>query len=159
MQTSRAEMQRASAGLKTKSDRIRALAKAGYSRQQIADFLGLSYQHVHSVLAYAERKRKPQAEEMAEPRPTWHSEPPSGSGKIRVAMDRSAVIPASVLSAAGFREGDSIVARVLGEGDVRLLSSRAAMRLAQELVRQFVPENVSLVGELIDERRRETQSE
>lgn len=159
MQSSRAEMQRASAGLKTKSDRIRALAKVGYSRQQIADFLGLSYQHVHSVLAYAERKRNPRAAEMAEPRPPWHSEPPSVPGKIRVAPDGSAVIPAAVLFAAGFRAGDSVVARVLGEGDVRLLSSRAAMHLAQKLVRQFVPENVSLVDELIKERHREAENE
>jgi antitoxin component of MazEF toxin-antitoxin module len=157
--SSRAEMQRASAGLKTKSDRIRALAKVGCSRQQIADFLGLSYQHVHSVLAYAERKRKPRAAEMAEPRSPWHSEPPSVPGKIRVGPDGSAVIPASVFSSAGFREGDSVVARVVGEGDVRLLSSRAAMHLAQKLVRQFVPENVSLVDELIKERHREAENE
>jgi antitoxin component of MazEF toxin-antitoxin module len=80
-------------------------------------------------------------------------------GKIRLGADGSAVIPASILSAAGFREGDGVVARVSGEGDVRLLSSRAAMHVAQELVRQFVPENVSLVDELKKERRRESENE
>jgi hypothetical protein len=35
---------------KTKSDRIRALAKAGYLRTEIADLLNIRYQHVRKVL-------------------------------------------------------------------------------------------------------------
>jgi hypothetical protein len=37
-------------GLTTKADKIRALAKAGYLRTEIADFLGIRYQHVRHVL-------------------------------------------------------------------------------------------------------------
>jgi hypothetical protein len=37
-------------GLQTKSDMIRALARAGYLRTEIASFLGIRYQHVRKVL-------------------------------------------------------------------------------------------------------------
>ena len=36
--------------LKTKSDKIRTLAKAGYSRTEISDLLAIRYQHVRKVL-------------------------------------------------------------------------------------------------------------
>jgi hypothetical protein len=39
--------------LDTKSDKIRALAHAGYVRGEIASFLGISYQHVRNVLVSA----------------------------------------------------------------------------------------------------------
>jgi len=41
------------AGLETKSDRIRALATAGYLRTEIASLLRIRYQHVRSVLVAA----------------------------------------------------------------------------------------------------------
>jgi hypothetical protein len=37
-------------GLETKSAKIRALAKAGYNRAEIAQILGIRYQHVRNVL-------------------------------------------------------------------------------------------------------------
>lgn len=37
-------------GLETKSAKIRALNAAGYSRSEIAKFLGVRYQHVRNVL-------------------------------------------------------------------------------------------------------------
>ena len=37
-------------GLGTKSDKIRALDEAGFSRTEIAQFLGIGYQHVRTVL-------------------------------------------------------------------------------------------------------------
>ncbi len=40
-------------GLTTKSAKIRALAQAGYSRVEIANFLGVIYQHVRNVLVQA----------------------------------------------------------------------------------------------------------
>lgn len=38
------------AGMKTKADRIRALALAGYLRREIADIIDIRYQHVRNVL-------------------------------------------------------------------------------------------------------------
>lgn len=40
-------------GLATKSAKIRALARAGYSRREIANYLGVIYQHVRNVLVQA----------------------------------------------------------------------------------------------------------
>lgn len=40
-------------GLETKSDMIRALARAGYMRTEIASLLGIRYQHVRKVLVDA----------------------------------------------------------------------------------------------------------
>jgi hypothetical protein len=153
------EVKRLIAGLSTKSDKIRALGKAGYRRQQIADFLGIRYQHVRNVLVDAERKEK--SGELAEPKPGWRSETPVADepGKIRVQADGSVIIPASVLAAAGFKPGDRVMAHMEREGEIHLLSRRAAIRLAQELVRKYVPEGVSLVDDLIAERRREFEKE
>lgn len=40
-------------GLVTKSDKIRELARAGYSRTEISEQLGIRYQHVRNVLVQA----------------------------------------------------------------------------------------------------------
>ncbi|MQV31043.1 GIY-YIG nuclease family protein [Sinorhizobium meliloti] len=49
----RLTFERAIAGLETKSDKIRALAKAGYLRTEISSLLGIRYQHVRKVLVDA----------------------------------------------------------------------------------------------------------
>jgi len=97
--------------------------------------------------------------EMAETKTAWRSEPSCSDtfARIRVRPDGSAVVPGPLLEAAGFRKDGSFTAHVTGAGEVRLLTGDAAIRYARELVRQFVPENVSLVDELIEERRREAQ--
>ena len=46
-------------GLKTKSDKIRALSKAGFARTEIAQFLQIRYQHVRSVLVADGTSAKP----------------------------------------------------------------------------------------------------
>ena len=60
--------------------------------------------------------------------------------------------------ALGLKEGDVLYAR-LKDGEMHLLTPAAAMRRAQSLVREFVPEGVSLVDELLEERRREVERE
>jgi DNA-binding transcriptional regulator YdaS (Cro superfamily) len=99
--------------------------------------------------------------EMAEPKRDFRSEdaPGEGLGKVRVQADGSAIVPASVLGKAGFADGDLILIHVAGDGRVELLSRHAGIRRAQEIVRRFVPENVSLVDELLKERRREFEKE
>jgi bifunctional DNA-binding transcriptional regulator/antitoxin component of YhaV-PrlF toxin-antitoxin module len=153
------EMERLTAGLKTKSDKIRVLGKAGYARQQIADFLGIRYQHVRNVLLDAARLEKPSG--MEEPKRAWRSEPPAAQppGNIRIQTDGSAVIPAAVLAEAGFKPGDRVIARVRGNGEVQVLTRREAIRRVQERAKTLVPPGVSLVDELIAERRREFEKE
>jgi bifunctional DNA-binding transcriptional regulator/antitoxin component of YhaV-PrlF toxin-antitoxin module len=58
----------------------------------------------------------------------------------------------------GLRRGEKIVARV-EDGAVILEPVDAAIRRAQALVAQYVPKNVDLVQELIDERRQAAMDE
>ena len=66
------------------------------------------------------------------------------------------VIPASYRKALGVEAGDEIVL-VLEDDEVRVMTLQTAIKHAQELVRQYVPEGRSLVQELIDERRSESR--
>jgi antitoxin component of MazEF toxin-antitoxin module len=146
--------------LTTKSDKIRRLGAAGYPRQAIADFLGIRYQHVRNVLVDEARKTRSGFSEGPGPeggRPLPLA--PGSPGKAVLRADGSVALPAAALAAAGFKDGDTLFVRAAGEGEIYLLSSRAAIRRAQDLVREFVPENVSLVDELLKERRREAAKE
>lgn len=66
------------------------------------------------------------------------------------------VIPLEIRKALGLKEGD-VVLWELAEGEARLTTRRERLRRAQDLVRQYVPEGVSLVDELIAERRTEAE--
>lgn len=67
-------------------------------------------------------------------------------------------LPEELLAATGLKAGDSIIVEVEG-GDLRLRSLDKAIAEMQAMVRRFVPEDVSLVDELIAERRREAERE
>lgn len=68
------------------------------------------------------------------------------------------LLPAEVRVALGVGEGDKLVGEVI-DGELRLMSQRTAIRQVQALVRQYVPAGVSLVDELIKERREEARRE
>src|SRR6202171_4135747 len=78
--------------------------------------------------------------------------------KVRVGSDLSIVVPPTLSEALGLKEGDVLFARVQ-DGEIHLLTPTAAMRRAQAIVREFVPEGVSLVDELLEDRRREVEAE
>jgi bifunctional DNA-binding transcriptional regulator/antitoxin component of YhaV-PrlF toxin-antitoxin module len=124
--------------------KIRILAAKGQSRAEIARALGIRYQHVRNVLVRDEEKAKA-AESFG---------PTTIPGKIRVDADRSAVVPAKVIDALALKEGDVLFVRIQ-DGEIHLLTKTAVMRRVQSLVREFVPEGVSLVDELLEDRRRE----
>jgi AbrB family looped-hinge helix DNA binding protein len=143
--------------LRTKADKIRALAARGLARAEIARLLGVRYQQVRNVL---ERDKARETE------PLGMSEPPQAalvgdnmpSVKVRLGPDGRVVIPAALREALGLKEGDVLFARLEG-GEIKLLTPKAAMLRAQAIVRQFVPEGVSLADELIADRRREAERE
>lgn len=64
------------------------------------------------------------------------------------------VIPAEIRQAMGLKEGDAVLWE-LRDGLATLTTRKAQLRQAQALVRQFVPQEVSLVDELIADRRAE----
>jgi len=147
-------------GLSSVSDRVRALDRAGYKRGDIARFLGKRYQQVRNVLVGDEQvgRQKPllrsveRAEEKVDLRPS------SGSERVKIGSSGQVDLPARMREALGLKEGDVLFARLEG-GEIHLLTPNAAMQRAQAIIRQFVPEGVSLVDELLDDRRQEVERE
>jgi antitoxin PrlF len=80
--------------------------------------------------------------------------------QVRAKIDQGGrvVIPAEYRRALGLRPGEEVVLQ-LEEGEIRMLSLAQAIRRAQALVRQYVPEGRSLSEELIAERRAEAAGE
>jgi AbrB family looped-hinge helix DNA binding protein len=149
-------MEELTRGLPTKSAKMRALAKAGFARSEIARFLGTRYQFVRNVLVQDEARQEGGAgkPKEGEPPPTTNN----ASARVRLGPEGRIVIPAAFRESLGLKEGDVLFAR-LEEGEIVLLTPEAAMLRAQAIVRQFVPEGVSLVEELLEERRREAKRE
>jgi AbrB family looped-hinge helix DNA binding protein len=135
--------------LPTKSAKIRALAADGIPRADIARKLGIRYQHVRNVL---EQDRAKQAKVAAEPVDI------AASIKTKLGPDGRIVIPAAFRESLRLKDGDVLFAR-LENGEIVLLTPKAAMLRAQAIVRRFVPDDVSLVDELIEDRRREAKRE
>lgn len=73
-----------------------------------------------------------------------------GAGRI--------VIPAEMRAAMLVKPGDTVTARV-ENGEFRITSPDVAVRRAQDLARKLIPDGVSLVDELIADRREEARRE
>lgn len=156
------EMAKLTKGLPTKSEKMRVLANAGYKRSDIARFLGARYQFVRNVLEHERAKRANAAvlsvapsddlEQIAGPTPALRPT------KLRLGPDGQLDIPSSFREALGLKEGNALIALV-EDGEIHLLTMAAAAHRARVLVRQFVPEGISLVDELLEDRRREVERE
>ena len=156
---------------RTVSDRIRALDRAGYARADIARFLNKRYQHVRNVLeADAQARRTPANSVFAESQtlpadlqgvaegPITFEPPALGMFRLQVKPDGSAVLPPSLLQAMGAAPGEPFMAEV-GADAIVLRNWRESARRAQAFVRSVVPPGVSLVDELIAERRADARRE
>jgi bifunctional DNA-binding transcriptional regulator/antitoxin component of YhaV-PrlF toxin-antitoxin module len=143
----------------TVSDKIRALADAGFERADIARFLEKRYQHVRNVLVANRPAAKGGLSDTDRASYAVSERPqPKLMARLQIGAGGRVVIPAEMRAAMGVGEGDTLSGRVV-DGELRLLSKEAAVRKAQELVRQYIPEGVSLVDELIEERRAEAARE
>ena len=80
--------------------------------------------------------------------------------EIRAQISKSGriIVPVKLRKALEIQAGDEILLR-LENGSIRLIPLRQAVALAQKTVRQYVPEGVSLVEALIQERREEAAHE
>lgn len=139
--------------LPTKSAKIRALAADGVPRADIARKLGIRYQHVRNVLEHDKTKELRAVGPMA-----GGSNDASASIKTKLGPDGRVVLPAAFRESLGLKDGDVLFAR-LENGEIVLLTPKAAMLRAQAIVRRFIPDDVSLVDELIEGRRREAKRE
>ena len=154
MQANPVEMKRIAEGLPTISAKIRALDAAGFMRADIARFLGKRYQHVRNVLVRGRPKS-----EATQFQGSIRDEPGDvESQKIRILADGRMVIPAKMRSAMLIDEGGYLTARVV-EGELRVMTPKAAVFRLQRRLREQVPEGVSVVDELIAERRTEARRE
>lgn len=146
------EMSRIVEGLPTKSGKIRALDAAGCKRADIARFLGIRYQHVRNVLVQGPPKSK-----------TRQPDQPVSPGnvdsqKLRIGEDGRLVVPAEMRRAMLVDETGVITARVV-DGELRVLTPKAALRSLQLMVQEASPGGVSMADELIAERRAEARLE
>ena len=91
------------------------------------------------------------AEQGADPRPAQ-------TQKVELGVGGRLVIPAPMRAALGMKEGDKVLVRLEGN-ELRIYTFEEAARRAQEIVRSFVPPGVSLVDELIADRRAEAARE
>jgi bifunctional DNA-binding transcriptional regulator/antitoxin component of YhaV-PrlF toxin-antitoxin module len=154
------------ARLQTKSDKIRELAKAGYSRSEIADYLGIRYQFVRNVLVNDERvasRAQPDRGRQVQANSDAVTPPHDGKpypAKVRIEPNGRVEVPPAFLRALGLKENDPVILSLDDDDDaIRLMSLPASVRRAQAIVRRFVPEGVSLVDELLAERRLESERE
>jgi bifunctional DNA-binding transcriptional regulator/antitoxin component of YhaV-PrlF toxin-antitoxin module len=160
-------------GLPSKSAKMRRLAAEGYSRGDIARYIGVRYQFVYNVLAAAaprtevgsEKSAKedvggamPASAPVAGEGPSESLVPTRGCVWTTVRKGGTIEFPIAFLQAMGVGKGDHV--QLVSEGNVvRVLSRGAALRELQEEVRRYVPEGVSLVDELLAERRAEAARE
>jgi bifunctional DNA-binding transcriptional regulator/antitoxin component of YhaV-PrlF toxin-antitoxin module len=78
--------------------------------------------------------------------------------RLKVDADGRVPIPMSVRNAMGVGEDGTVLAW-LEDGELRVVSSRVAMRQAQDVARNLIGGSNSLADELIAERREEVRRE
>lgn len=79
--------------------------------------------------------------------------------RAKVISGGKIVIPAELRRQMGISDGDVLVLEEEGEGRVVLKTYQQVVREIQDEVRRMIPPGVSLVDDLIAERRREFEME
>ncbi len=77
---------------------------------------------------------------------------------IRVTQGGRLVLPAFIRKILNIHAGDRLNVQIV-EGEIRLQPRQEALRRIQALIRRRVPEGVSLVDELLTERRAAARQE
>ena len=153
-------MERIVEGMTKKADKIRALYLQGYSRAEIYKFLGVRYQHVRNVLVrsgYNETKlERPTSGVNATVTELPETYP--DSEWVKVGPAGRLVIPAKFRKALGIEEDMEVLVE-LTRNQLHILTWKENLRRIQEELNRNVPEGVSIVDELIAERRQEFQME
>jgi AbrB family looped-hinge helix DNA binding protein len=78
--------------------------------------------------------------------------------RVQIRKGGRLVVPVKLRRALNIKAGDEVVAR-LENDSIRLIPVGQAVNRAQKVVRQYVPQGVSLVDELIKARREEARGE
>ncbi len=80
------------------------------------------------------------------------------SAQLTVSLEGRFVIPAGMRAAMRIGPDSIVTARVVN-GELRVIAPAVAIRRARDMVRDAVPDGVSLAGELIAERRAEANKD
>lgn len=80
------------------------------------------------------------------------------SRAVKIVEGGKLVIPANFRRELGFNVGDTVIVEV-SDGQLHVRSRKAAISVAQQLMRQLVPAGVSVADELIADRRAEAARE
>lgn len=159
MQIARQRLDDIVQGLKTKSDKIRALGRERVPVTEIAKYLDIRYQHARNVLVDSGLHSSKTDEVRRNEEVACDNAPIDNSPAwVEVDSQGRVQLPVNLLQAAGVRAGTKVHIRVSDDA-IEILSQRAALKRAHDIVRKFVPPGVSLVDDLIAERRREAQKE
>ena len=140
--------------LPTKSAKIRALAKAGYARADIARFLDIRYQHVRNVLT----QNAPRSEAETHSSNVTHTGLPGSTsvesmrGDLVTPPDGSITIDAQFARSADIKAGDAVLVRVI-DGEIRISGYAASLRRAQWIAEHYHQPGRSEVDDFIAERR------
>ncbi|HEY8574359.1 AbrB/MazE/SpoVT family DNA-binding domain-containing protein [Phenylobacterium sp.] len=148
----------------TISDKIRALAAAGYPRADIARLLGKRYQHVRNVLEADKLSRGEEAVTgFAEPQRPFRGplverdvqDRGRGAYRLVVRDDGSVVLPPAVREAFGIQGRGAVLARLEGD-EFKLISTATAWRRIDERLAPYKWKEGALASdELIADRRAE----
>jgi AbrB family looped-hinge helix DNA binding protein len=82
----------------------------------------------------------------------------NGETRTRVNENGRLVIPAAFREALGIKVGDEVIMR-MEDDELRITTMKRRIERAQRLVRKYVKPGVSLVDELIAERREAAKRE
>ncbi len=159
MQMARQRLDEIVQGLSTKSDKIRALGRQGIPTKEIAKYLDIRYQHARNVLVDS-GLHSPRTGEVQRSENVAGDDVQGDNSPVWVEVDSQGRVqlPSHLREAAGVSTGATVHIRVSGDA-IEILSQRAALKRAHDIVRKFVPPGVSLVDDLIAERRREARKE
>ncbi|MDR3472053.1 MAG: hypothetical protein P4M09_10230 [Devosia sp.] len=153
MQTDQIDFDRLTAGLATKSDKIRVLGRHGVKTADIARYLGIRYQHARNVLVQGGLHRTDEDDAVADvgadrrPRSAWAALEQGGR----------LTLPVNLMAACGLAVGP-VHLRLTVDG-IEILSPQAALARAQAIAAPFVPGSKSVVDEFIAERHRDADHE
>jgi hypothetical protein len=159
MTSTELDFDQVTAGLASKSDKIRELARHGVPTADIARYLDIRYQHARNVLVQSGLHRL-----RNEPVPTAGdgTSGTTGASEVSAWVDLDTLgrlqLPRELLQAVGLCAPTKVYVGVNGDA-IEILSPDAALDRAHKIVRQLVPPGASLVDDLIAERRREALME
>ncbi len=82
----------------------------------------------------------------------------NGDVRLRINENGRVVIPAAFRKELGIKPGDEVILR-LDDGELRITTMKRRIERAQRRARKYIKPGVSLVDELIAERREEAKRE